>query len=78
MHRVIITNFDRPIQISNDGFVPLMDRMISMVEDQIKSGEYADREEELDSLLDYIAEDSNLLSEVGKRLKKLKDKSAAN
>ena len=76
MHRVIIENFGKPIKISNDDYVPLMDRMFGMVEDRIRSGDYGN-EEELDSIIEDL-ESSILFSTVGKKLRKLKAGKKAN
>jgi len=66
----IIENFGKPIKISNDDYVPLMDRMFGMVEDRIRSGDYGD-EEELDSLIEHL-ESTMLFSKKGESLRKLK------
>ena len=76
MHRVILENFGKPIRISNDDYIPLVDRMIGMVEDQIKNGDYDD-EEELDDLI-HDLESSILFTKVGERLKRLKADSTAD
>ncbi len=76
MHRVIIENFGRPIKISNDDYVPLMDRMFGLVEDRIRSGDYGD-EKELDSLIEHL-ESSILFPTVGDKLRKLKTGTKAN
>jgi hypothetical protein len=75
MHRVLIESFGRPIRISNDDYVPLINRLFSMVEKQIKGVNYD--EERLDSLIKDL-EDSILFSKVGEKLRKLKNESMAN
>lgn len=40
MHRVIITNFGRPIRISNDDLEPLFKRLFGMIDKQIEEGDY--------------------------------------
>jgi hypothetical protein len=75
MSKVIIESFDRPIRISNDDYIPLIDRMFGMVEEQIKGGDY--NEERLGSLIKDL-EDSILFSKVGEKLRKLKNESMAN
>ena len=75
MHRVIIESFGAPIRISNDDYVPLVNKMFGMVEEQIKGGDFD--EGRLDSLINDL-EDSILFSKVGEKLRKLKNKSMAN
>ena len=76
MHRVIITNFGRPIRISNDDYVPLLGRLIGMAEEKIKSGDIHD-EEELESLIHEL-ETSDIFAKVGQKLRRLKNESMAN
>jgi hypothetical protein len=72
MLKVIIESFGKPIRISNDDYVPLMGRLVGMVEDQIKSGDYD--EERLNSLIQDL-EPMFLGSRLSAKIKKLKDKS---
>ena len=40
MYRAIVTNFKRPIHVSNDDYIPLLQRLFGMIDKQIEAGDY--------------------------------------
>jgi hypothetical protein len=76
MHRAIITNFGRPIRISNDDLGPLFKRLFGMIDKQIEEGDF-DVEAFKAFVLDLDASAKKMQLDL-KRLEELKKKKADN
>jgi hypothetical protein len=69
MNRVMIESFGRPIWITNDDYLPLLERLSGMIEKQIEEGDYD--EEALSTLFNDLNEIAGRMQSDLERLKKL-------
>ena len=76
MQKAIITNFGRPIPISNDGYMPLVQRLFGMIDKKIEDGDYD--LEEFGELVKDLETSSNAIKSNLKKLEEIRSQRTEN